>query len=85
MTNNELQILVSESTGNESNICQICAIKDGKTVYCDNWHGFRTDSAVNVMSVTKGIMALLVGIAVDNGYIKSTSHAGASSYHDSPV
>ena len=73
MTNNELQILVSESTGNESNICQICAIKDGKTVYCDNWHGFRTDSAVNVMSVTKGIMALLVGIAVDNGYIKSTS------------
>ena len=71
MTKTDLHDLVSGSTGNESNICQIYAVKEGVAVYNDNWHGFKTDSAVNVMSVTKGIMALLVGIAADNGYIKS--------------
>ncbi len=71
MTRNELHTFVSESKGNENNICQIYAIKNGVTVYNDNWHGFETDSAMNVMSVTKGVMALLIGIALDKGYIKS--------------
>ena len=72
MTNIEFHRFVEESTGNESNICQICAVRGGETVYCDNWRGFSTDSAVNVNSVTKGIMALLAGIALDKGYIRST-------------
>ena len=71
MTRNELHVFVSESKGNENNICQIYAIKNGITVYNDNWHGFETDSAMNVMSVTKGVMALLIGMALDKGYIKS--------------
>ena len=85
MTDNKLHSLVAESTGNESNICQIYAIKNGKEVYCDNWRGFKTDSAANVMSVTKGIMALLVGIAVDNGCIKSTSQKVLDFYPDYTV
>ena len=32
--------------------------------------GFRSEDAVNVNSVTKGVMAILTGIAVDNGAIK---------------
>ena len=72
MTNIGFHRFVEESTGNESNICQICAVRGGETVYCDNWRGFSTDSAVNVNSVTKGIMALLAGIALDKGYIRST-------------
>lgn len=63
--------LVSESTGNESNICQICAIKDGRTAYEASWRGFRTEDPVNINSVTKGVMALLAGIAVDKGFIPS--------------
>ena len=72
MTKDELHKYVEESKGNESNICQICAFKDGEAVYCDNWRGFKTDSAMNVNSVTKGIMALLTGIAVDKGFIAGT-------------
>ena len=72
MTKNELHKYVEQSKGNESNICQICAVRNGEMVYSDNWHGFQIDSAVNVMSVTKGVMALLAGIAVDKGFIKST-------------
>ena len=35
MNKEELHELVSESKGNEKNICQIYAIKDGKPVYED--------------------------------------------------
>ena len=71
MNKEELHVLVSESKGNEKNICQIYAIKDGKPVYEDCWHGFDTDDAVNVMSVTKSVMSILTGIAVDKGCIGS--------------
>ena len=71
MNKEQLHRFISASTGNESNICQIYAIKDGETVYDDCWHGFKTEDAMNVNSVTKGIMALLAGIALDKGCIKS--------------
>ena len=71
MTKEQLHKYVSESTRNESNICQIYAIKEGLDDYDDCWHGFKTLNAMNVNSVTKGIMALLVGIALDKGFIKN--------------
>ena len=72
MNKEELHGKIAESTGNESNICQICAVKNGTIVYEDCWHGYKTADAVNVMSVTKGVMSLLTGIAIDKRYIKST-------------
>lgn len=71
MNRQELHKLVEESQGNESNICQICLIRDGKAVYEDNWHGYKTEDAVNVNSVTKGVMSILTGIAMDKGAIES--------------
>ena len=67
MNREQLHVFIAESTGNESNITQIYAYKDGKPVYDDCWHGFTTDDAMNVNSVTKGVMALLAGIAIDKG------------------
>lgn len=61
---------VSQSTGNECNICQIYVIKDGKTVFEDNWNGFAAGDAANINSVTKSVMALLAGIAIDRGFIQ---------------
>ena len=63
--------MIADSTENESNICQIYAIKNGVPVYDDCWHEYITTDAVNVMSVTKSVMALLIGIAIDKGYIRS--------------
>ena len=71
MNKEQLHRCVFDSSGNESNICQIYAIKGGKTVYEDCWHGFKTEDAMNVNSVTKGVMALLTGIALDKGCINS--------------
>ena len=71
MTKEELHVYIEGSKGNESNICQICAVKDGKIIYEDNFRGFKTSDAANVNSVTKGVMSLLVGIAMDKGFIGS--------------
>ena len=71
MNREELHRYISDSTGNESNICQIYVIREDETVYDDCWRGFKTEDAMNVNSVTKGVMALLAGIALDKGYIKS--------------
>ena len=62
---------IKNNTGNESNVCQIYVIKDGKEAYNGCWRGFKTDDAMNINSVTKGIMGLLAGIAIDKGCIKS--------------
>ncbi len=71
MNKEQLHGFISGSQGNESNICQIYAIREGKTIYDDHWHGFKTEDAMNVNSVTKGVMALLAGIALDKGFIKN--------------
>ena len=57
----------------EPNICEITVIKDGIIQYEDFWNGFAKGDALNVMSVTKSVMALLTGIAMDKKYIKSVS------------
>ncbi len=73
MNKEQLHGFISQSTGNESNICQIYAIKDGGAVLDDNFHGFKTEDAMNVNSVTKGIISLIAGIALDKGCIKSVN------------
>ncbi|MDO4416389.1 MAG: serine hydrolase [Erysipelotrichaceae bacterium] len=69
MNRNQLHRLIEESSANENNITQIHVIHNGRTICDDCWHGFHTDDAMNVNSVTKGVMALLCGIAVDKGYL----------------
>lgn len=69
MNSEEFHAYVAGSNGNESNICQICAIRNGTVIYEDSWRGFASEDAVNVNSVTKGVMALLAGIASDKGLI----------------
>ena len=85
MDKEELHQFISDSTGNESNICQIYAVKDGNTVYEDCWHGYQTADAVNVMSVTKSVMALLIGIAMDKGFIKGVDQRVMDFFPDYPV
>ncbi len=71
MNKEQLHKYIENTEGNASNICQIYAISGDKSVYDECWHRFKTDDAMNVNSVTKGVVALLAGIALDKGYIKS--------------
>ena len=85
MNREELHEFISSSTGNESNICQISACRGGSTAYEDCWHGYGNEDAVNVNSVTKGVMALLAGIALDRGYIKGTDQKVMDFFRDYEV
>ncbi|MBQ3530685.1 MAG: serine hydrolase [Oscillospiraceae bacterium] len=55
----------------QSNICQVSAIKNGDFVYSDCWNNYKKDDCTHIMSATKSIIALLIGIAIDKKQIKS--------------
>ena len=85
MNTKELHGYIERNTRNESNICQIYVIRNGETVYEDNWRGSKTADNFNVMSVTKGVMSLLAGIAIDKGYIKNVDQKVMDFFPNYPV
>lgn len=66
-TAEELHDFVAQHQGN---ICGIVAMRNGETVYSDYWRGFTPSDTVHVASVTKSVVSLLVGIALDQGLIR---------------
>lgn len=66
MTLDDLNRCIGE---NEPNICQLCVWRGGREVYSREWNGYAKTDCTHVMSATKGVMALLVGIAIDRGWI----------------
>ena len=70
MNKDEIHNLVKEQ---QSNICQIVAIKNNKIVYSDTWNEFKSTDNVHIASVTKSIISLLIGIAIDKGMIESVN------------
>ena len=85
MDREQLYRYIETGTGNESNICQICVIRDGKTLYRECWHGFQAEDAMNINSVTKGVMALLTGIALEKGYLDHLDRKVMDYFPDYPV
>lgn len=56
---------------NYGNIAGIVVLKDGKTIYENYFNGCTADQPIHVFSVTKSIVSILTGIAIDKGYIQS--------------
>lgn len=54
-----------------SNIAGMVVRKDGKTVYEGCFGGCTPDSRIHVFSVTKSIVSILFGIALDKGFLDS--------------
>jgi CubicO group peptidase (beta-lactamase class C family) len=48
-------------------------MKNGRTLYEKYFHECTFDSPIHIFSVTKSIVSILIGIAIDKGYIKSVS------------
>lgn len=53
------------------NICQISIYKEGREVYSDEWNNYKKNDCTHIMSATKSIVSLLMGIAIDQGLIHS--------------
>ena len=64
----ELEALIHSDYGNTAGIV---VQKNGETVYENYFNGLNTDMPVHVFSVTKSIVSVLIGIALDQGCIGS--------------
>lgn len=68
MNQEELHDLIAK---HQPNICQIVAYRNNEKVYSDCWNDYKADDCTHIMSATKSIIALLIGIALDKGQIRS--------------
>ena len=76
------KILNNYSSKNDINIRQIVAYKDNILEIEEYREGFSKEDTMNVMSVTKSITSLLIGIAIDKGFIKSVDDKVMNYYKD---
>lgn len=70
MNKEELHQIIAEK---QPNICEIVAMKKGEIRYSDCWNGFTPKDTVHIMSVTKSVVSLLIGIAIDQGLIEGVN------------
>ena len=68
MNQEELYHLIKEQ---QPNICQMVAYRNNEKVFSSCWNGYKTDDCTHIMSATKSIVSLLIGIALDKGQIRS--------------
>lgn len=54
-----------------SNIAGVAVQKEGRMVYENYFHGSRAADRIHVFSVTKSILSILIGIAIDRGDIEA--------------
>ena len=68
MNKKELHNLVTEE---QPNICQIVAMKNNTIVLDDSWNDYKKEDNVHIASVTKSIISIVIGIAIDKKIINS--------------
>lgn len=71
MNREKLSDLERKINNDYSNIAGMVVLKDGKTLYENYFNECTAASRIHIYSVTKSIISILVGIALDKGYIES--------------
>ena len=66
----------------QPNICQISVLQNGLEVWSAEWNGYKKTDCVHIMSATKSVAALLVGIAIDHGLIGGVDDTVLSYFPD---
>lgn len=73
MTSCKEKITSLEQISNEKEVFSAIVVKDGKTLFNQYYNGKTENDLLNIQSETKSIMAILTGIAIDSGFIKSVN------------
>ncbi len=71
MNKEKIKELENKINSDYSNIAGMVVLKDGKTFYENYFNKCTATSRIHVYSVSKGIISILIGIAMDKGHIKS--------------
>ena len=68
-----------------SNTAGMIVLKNGETQYEGYFNGCTAASCINIFSVTKSIISILIGIAADRGEIQSVNQKVLDFFPDFPV
>lgn len=71
MTEEKIIMLEKKVNSDYHNIAGLVVRKDGKTLYEKYFNDCTSTSRIHVYSVSKSIISILIGIAIDKGYLKS--------------
>lgn len=71
MNNEKIEKLEKVVKTDYDNITGIVMLKDGKVLYENYFNECTADSRIHIYSVTKSVISILIGIAIDQGYIKN--------------
>ncbi len=71
MIQEKLTALGERINNDYSNIAGMVVLKDGKKLYESYFNECTATSRIHVYSASKSILSILIGIAIDKGYIKS--------------
>ncbi len=71
MNQDKIKELEKTISSDYSNIAGIIVLKNGEKLYENYFNECTAANAIHVFSVTKSIISILIGIALDKGYIKS--------------
>ena len=66
----------------QPNICQISVLQNGREVWSEEWNRYNKTDCTHIMSATKSVVALLVGIAIDKGLIGGVDDAVLAYFPD---
>lgn len=69
----------------QTNICPISVLQNGNEVYFAEWNGYQRTDCTHIMSATKSVVSLLVGIAIDQGMNGSVDDKVLSYFPEYPV
>lgn len=58
-----------------NNIAGLSILKNGELLHEQYYNGYQASDAIHICSVTKSIVSILIGIAIDQGYIRSVDQA----------
>ncbi len=66
------------------NTAGIIVRQNGETMYENYFNGLGADDAVHIASVTKSVFSALIGIAIEDGYIKSVNQSISDFFPEYP-
>lgn len=71
MNQKQMETLTNICSYEYENMGSMIIVKDGKTIYEQYFHGCTKRSTLHIYSMTKSIVSILIGIAIDQGLITS--------------
>lgn len=73
MDESRIELMIDYADNQKYDLDSVLLVKDGYLILEEYPRGYSNESKHNIFSITKSVIATLIGIAIDKGYIESVS------------